>query len=82
MKSRSWVALAVVLAVSLIAGRAGAQLRGPQPVVPTVISGADIGFQVESWNGDVPTGRWVVRGATGQWVEPKASTSVRPLTAK
>jgi hypothetical protein len=47
---------------------------------PMVISGNDIGFRVERWEGDTPVGRWVVR-KDGNWIEPRTTMSPRRLTS-
>ncbi len=53
------------------------------PGFANVISGSDIGFRVDYWEGDTPVGRWVVRSPqTGnQWVEPKGAASTRRITS-
>ena len=74
-----WCALAVGWVLSLVAVAAWAQQTRSN--VPVVISGGDVGFRVEAWDGSVPTGRWVVRSplAPGEWVEPRVATTLRPL---
>jgi hypothetical protein len=90
MTFRASVGLAVMWILSLFVVATWAQSRtGQQPglgddpatVVLSVISGEDIGFRVESWNGNVPEGRWVVRSplSNGRWVEPVAAPAVRPI---
>ena len=50
--------------------------------IPTIISGNDIGFRVESWRSDgTPIGRIVVH-QEGKWLEVTLSGRVRPLTTK
>jgi len=45
----------------------------------TVVSGSDVGFRIDAWDGDTPVGRWVIR-KDGRWVEPRtAGGSVRRL---
>ena len=61
----------------------GAWLHGQVPIpspnpAPTIISGSDIGFQVDATSGGVPSGRLVVK-VNGKWVEPKYATSMRLL---
>ena len=43
-----------------------------------VISGGDIGFRPEGWNGKARTGTWVVR-INGEWVD--AQGSMKPVLA-
>ena len=79
-----------VISVGLLAVVAWAQNRAGQPpgldndrltVVVSVISGQDVGFRVETWNGNIPEGRWVVRGpqSNGRWVEPVVIGGVQPI---
>ena len=56
-----------------------AQAVQPKPVFPTVISGDDIGFRMESQKGSRPTGRLVVR-INGQWVEAEFAAGVKFIT--
>lgn len=49
-----------------------------QAPTPTVISGGDIGFRVESQRGGVPVGRLVIR-VDGNWIEPEIALGVRRL---
>jgi len=50
--------------------------------IPTIISGNDIGFRVESWRKDgTPIGRIVVH-QEGKWLDVTLSGRVRPLTTK
>jgi len=44
-----------------------------------VISGADIGFRPEGWNGKARTGTWVVR-INGEWVDAQGSMKAVPAT--
>ena len=36
---------------------------------PVILSGSDVGFRVESYSGETPVGRVVVR-IDGEWVDP------------
>lgn len=44
-----------------------------------VISGGDIGFRPEGWNGKARTGTWVVR-INGEWVDAQGSMKAVPVT--
>jgi hypothetical protein len=44
-----------------------------------VISGSDIGFRPEGWNGKARTGTWVVR-INGDWVEAQSALKTVPAT--
>ena len=50
--------------------------------IPTIISGSDIGFRLDSWNKDgTPVGRLVVH-QEGKWLEVTLSGRIRPLATK
>jgi hypothetical protein len=49
------------------------------PSTPTVLSGGDIGFRVESRKGSTAVGRLVVK-VDGKWVEAEFSPGLRLLT--
>ena len=51
----------------------------PPAVVPTIISGADIGFRPEGWRGTARTGTWMVR-INGEWVEAIDAVKTHKLT--
>ena len=79
---RQRIVIIAFAAVILIAGGlwARAQVQPPTTPAPTIISGGDVGFRVERWEGDTPVGRWVVR-SKGQWVEPRTTMGPRRLTS-
>lgn len=62
----------VVLMVVLAGAWTYAQSVAIQPVTPTVLSGADVGFRVEGNRGGMPVGTLVVK-VNGQWVEAEVS---------
>jgi hypothetical protein len=75
----------IVLTVFLVVAAvwASAQVAGPPSatgltpmdlVAPTVISGSDLGFRIESSKDNVPVGRLVVR-VSGRWVDAQVGTS-------
>ncbi|MBZ5556039.1 MAG: hypothetical protein LAO77_02060 [Acidobacteriia bacterium] len=80
MTPRTRIVAAVVWIGSLaLAGSlASAQVRRVEPAA--VISGADIGFRPEGWQGKTRTGTWVVR-IDGQWVEAASSLKIVPVPA-
>lgn len=58
-----------------------AQAVGTEQVLPTVISGSDIGFRMEGRRGNTPVGRLVVR-VNGRWVEVESAWTAKPITSK
>ena len=71
-----WIASVVV-----VGAYAGAQSRQNRPDAGQVISGSDIGFRPEGWQGKARTGTFVVR-INGEWVEAIPGTTVRPATTR
>ena len=57
---------------------AGAQARRD---AAAVISGSDIGFRPEGWNGKARTGTWLVR-INGEWVEAQGAFKTVPATTR
>jgi hypothetical protein len=58
-----------LLSLLIVGGLVSAQTRRePAPV----ISGNDIGFRPEGWNGKARIGTWLVR-IDGEWVEAQAA---------
>ena len=51
-----------------------ARLRTMDLVAPTVISGSDLGFRIETNQDNVPVGKLVVR-INGRWVDAEVGTS-------
>jgi hypothetical protein len=78
LRSRLLMALLWIGSLVFIGALATAQMRrDPAPV----ISGADIGFRPEGWQGAARTGTWVVR-INGQWVEAISGTKAAPATTR
>jgi hypothetical protein len=68
-----WFASLVV-----IGALASAQTRrDPAPV----ITGADIGFRPDGWNGRARTGTWMVR-VNGEWIEAQTTMKAVPATTR
>ena len=79
MTQRVWPLVSLALALAL-----GAALlaQAPPPVRPgdvDVLSGGDIGFRVDYFQGRQPVGTLVVK-VNGQWVEPKSAPAMQLLT--
>jgi 3',5'-cyclic AMP phosphodiesterase CpdA len=83
MAARDRVLLVVLWIVSVIlAGAyASAQSRQVRPEAAPVISGADIGFRPDGWQGKARTGTFVVR-INGEWVEAIPGATVRPAITR
>ena len=75
---RFGVALLWLVSLVLTGILASAQVRR-EPAA--VISGGDIGFRPEGWNGKARTGTWVVR-INGEWVDAQASFKTAPATTR
>ncbi|MGB7219756.1 MAG: hypothetical protein WBD07_13240 [Vicinamibacterales bacterium] len=76
MTARTRIAVVGALLLALIGGWASAQILTVRE--PVVLSGGDIGFQVDSQRGGVPVGKIVVR-VDGKWVEAQLSTGIKRL---
>jgi hypothetical protein len=46
-----------------------------------IISGADLGFRPEGWNGKARTGTWMVR-INGEWIEAQTTMKAVPATTR
>ena len=67
-----------ILSLVVVGSIATAQTRrDPAPVM----SGADIGFKPEGWQGKARTGTWMVR-INGEWVEAITGTKASPATTR
>ena len=82
---RKWIGIGVVSSAVLIGGiwaHAQVPLPNTRPEESTVLSGADLGFRVETTGPDGVTGKLVVR-VNGKWVEAKASgVGIKKLTLR
>jgi hypothetical protein len=66
------VLVAAACLLSMLAVGAIAQSREVTKLsTPILISGSDLGFRVEGYQGGTPVGRVVIR-VDGRWVEPKS----------
>jgi hypothetical protein len=78
LSSRVLMALLWIGSLVFVGAIATAQTRrDPAPV----ISGADIGFRPDGWQGNARTGTWVVR-INGQWVEAINGPKAAPATTR
>jgi hypothetical protein len=91
LRSRIVVAVLWIFSLALAGSLASAQQvrlgqfpsqgrpAGSEP--PQVISGNDIGFRPEGWQGKARTGTWVVR-IDGQWVEAVSAPKIATVTSR
>ena len=78
VRARIAFALLWVASVVVVGSLAWAQpRRDPAPV----ISGADLGFRPEGWQGKARTGTFVVR-INGEWVEAVLAPKTVPATQR
>ena len=76
MKSRCVVALLWLVSLVIVGTVAAAQTRRE---AGAVISGDNIGFRPEGWNGKARTGTFVVK-VNGEWVEAQSVMKTVPAT--
>ena len=75
---RFGVVLLWLVSLILAGVLASAQVRRDSTAV---ISGGDIGFRPEGWNGKARTGTWMVR-IDGEWVEAQGSVKRVPASTR
>ncbi len=78
-KSRFMVALLWLVSLAVTGAVVAAQTSRREPAA--VISGNDIGFRPEGWNGKARTGTWLVR-INGEWVEAQGAFKTVPATTR
>ena len=78
-KSRFIVALLWLISLAVTGAVVAAQSTRRDPAA--VISGNDIGFRPEGWNGKARTGTWLVR-INGEWVEAQGAFKTVPATTR
>jgi hypothetical protein len=81
MTFRSRCVLALLWIVSIVAAGAVAAAQARREAPAAVISGSDIGFRPEGWNGKARTGTWVVR-INGEWVDAQSAMKALPATTR
>jgi hypothetical protein len=78
-RARSIVALLWLVSLVVTGAVVAAQTSRRDPAA--VISGSDIGFRPEGWNGKARTGTWLVR-VNGEWVEAQGAFKTVPATTR
>ncbi len=81
MHTRSRVLVVLLWLVSLVVTGAVAAAQSSRREPAAVISGNDIGFRPEGWNGKARTGTWLVR-INGEWVEAQGAFKTVPATTR
>ena len=81
LRDRVLVVFLWIVSVILAGAYASAQSRQSRPDVAPVISGADLGFRPDGWQGKARTGTFVVR-INGEWVEALPGANVRPAVTR
>ena len=81
MTLRSRCIVAVLWVVSLVVAGAVVAAQTSRREPAAVISGSDIGFRPEGWNGKARTGTWLVR-INGEWVEAQGAFKTVPATTR
>jgi hypothetical protein len=78
IKTRGVVAVLWIVSLVMAGALAAAQTRRE---AAAVISGSDLGFRPEGWNGKARTGTWLVR-INGEWVEAQGAFKTVPATTR
>ena len=81
MTARSRFIVAFLWLVSLVVTGAVVAAQTSRRDPAAVISGSDIGFRPEGWNGKARTGTWLVR-VNGEWVEAQGAFKTVPATTR
>jgi hypothetical protein len=72
-----WIGSLVIVGSIATAQTAQPTRRDPGPI----ISGAEIGFRPEGWQGKARTGTWMVK-INGEWVEAITGNKVSPAATR
>jgi hypothetical protein len=79
MTARARYIVAFLWLVSLVVTGAVVAAQTSRREPAAVISGSDIGFRPEGWNGKARTGTWLVR-INGEWVEAQGAFKAATVT--
>jgi hypothetical protein len=79
MTARARYIVALLWLVSLVVTGAVVAAQTSRREPAAVISGSDIGFRPEGWNGKARTGTWLVR-INGDWVEAQGAFKAATVT--
>jgi hypothetical protein len=78
MSQRFWPVVSLALALALGAVALAQPRPGTPSLAPNVVSGDEIGFRIDHFEGRTPIGTLVVK-VDGRWVEAKTSPSLQLL---
>jgi hypothetical protein len=81
MTARARYIVALLWLVSLVVAGAVVAAQTTRRDAAAVISGNDIGFRPEGWNGKARTGTWLVR-INGEWLEAQGAFKTVPATTR
>jgi hypothetical protein len=81
MTARARYMVALLWVVSLVLTGAVVAAQTARRDAAAVISGSDIGFRPEGWNGKARTGTWLVR-INGEWVEAQGAFKAASIVTR
>ena len=81
MNTRTRYLITLLWLVSLVVTGAVVAAQTTRRDAAAVISGSDIGFRPEGWNGKARTGTWLVR-INGEWVEAQGAFKAAPIVTR
>ena len=80
MTLQARIVMAVLWIASLVVAGSIATAQTRRDPAP-IVSGADIGFRPEGWQGKARTGTWMVK-INGEWVEAITGNKMSPATTR
>jgi hypothetical protein len=81
MNTRTRYLITLLWLVSLVVTGAVVAAQTTRRDAAAVISGSDIGFRPEGWNGKARTGTWLVR-INGEWVEAQGAFKAASIVTR
>ncbi|HEX3644620.1 MAG TPA: hypothetical protein VHT95_03385 [Vicinamibacterales bacterium] len=81
MNTRTRYLITLLWLVSLVVTGAVVAAQTTRRDAAAVISGNDIGFRPEGWNGKARTGTWLVR-INGEWVEAQGAFKAASIVTR
>jgi hypothetical protein len=71
--------VAVLWLISIVVTGAVVAAQTTRRDAAAIISGSDLGFRPEGWNGKARTGTWLVR-INGEWIEAQGAFKAATVT--